>query len=423
MKNRLFTRNFTLLVLGQASSLLGNGMLRLALSMYVLEATGSAAIFAGMLSVATLPTILLSPFGGILADRANRRNIMVVLDTLTGLSVLGAALLFSASGSLAVIAVLLVILSILGAFETPTVQACVPQMQTGDNLIKGNAVIGQIAAMTNLLSPILGSLAYTAFGLMRVMVVSVICFFATALFECFIKLEHQRMDSGLGVLSVVRQDFAESFRFIGKEQPGVLKLMLLSAAVSFFIAGIAIVGLPYIVCVVLGLGAEYYGGAQSIFAFSAILGSIAAGLLISKLKANRLSLVLAAIGVFLIPAGLAFILPVGAIVKYTINLVMFCGMQIAIGIFNIFALSHIQRKTPQHMMGKVMAYISSIVMCAQPLGQIIYGFLFDSFSDSIYIVLIPSGLIVCIIGILTTGFFKGLERDQVKPYSEEISYS
>ena len=231
MKNKLFTRNFTLLVLGQASSLLGNGMLRLALSMYVLEVTGSAAIFAGMLSVATVPTILLSPFGGILADRANRRNIMVVLDSLTGISVLCATLLFSANGSLSVIAVLLVILSILGAFETPTVQACVPQMQTGDNLIKGNAVISQIAAITNLLSPILGSLAYTAFGLMRVMYVSVICFFATALFECFIKLKHQRMDSGLGILSVVRQDFAESFRFISKDQPGVLKLMLLSAAV------------------------------------------------------------------------------------------------------------------------------------------------------------------------------------------------
>ena len=423
MKNRLFTRNFTLLVLGQASSLLGNGMLRLALSMYVLEATGSAAIFAGMLSVATVPTILLSPFGGILADRANRRNIMVVLDSLTGISVLCATLLFSANGSLSVIAVLLVILSILGAFETPTVQACVPQMQTGDNLIKGNAVISQIAAITNLLSPILGSLAYTAFGLMRVMYVSVICFFATALFECFIKLKHQRMDSGLGILSVVRQDFAESFRFISKDQPGVLKLMLLSAAVSFFIAGIAIVGLPYIVRVILGLGAEYYGGAQSIFAFSAILGSIAAGLLISKLKARRLSLVLAAIGVFLIPAGIAFVIPVGTIAKYAINLVMFCGMQVAIGIFNIFALSLIQMKTPQHMMGKVMAYISSIVMCAQPLGQIIYGFLFDSFRSSTYFVLVPSGLIVCIIGILTTGFFRSLETEQVKPNSEEISYS
>ena len=50
--------------------------------MYVLEQTGSASVFAGLLAMALLPTILLSPFGGILADRANRRNIMVALDTL-----------------------------------------------------------------------------------------------------------------------------------------------------------------------------------------------------------------------------------------------------------------------------------------------------------------------------------------------------
>ena len=80
MKQKLFTRNFTFLILGQASSLIGNNTLKFALSMYVLERTGSAAVFAGLLAVAMVPTILLSPFGGMLADRMNRRNIMVVLD-------------------------------------------------------------------------------------------------------------------------------------------------------------------------------------------------------------------------------------------------------------------------------------------------------------------------------------------------------
>ena len=64
MTEKLFTKNFTLLILGQLTSLFGNFILKLALSMYVLEATGSAAIFAGILSAATIPTILLSPLGG-----------------------------------------------------------------------------------------------------------------------------------------------------------------------------------------------------------------------------------------------------------------------------------------------------------------------------------------------------------------------
>ena len=83
MGNKLFHKNFSLLIAGQASSLFGNCILDFALSMYVLEITGSATIFASFLAVAMLPTIFLSPLGGVIADRANKRNIMVILDFTT----------------------------------------------------------------------------------------------------------------------------------------------------------------------------------------------------------------------------------------------------------------------------------------------------------------------------------------------------
>lgn len=95
-------KNFVLLILGQLTSLFGNFILKLALSMYILEVTGSAAIFAGILSVAAIPTIIFPPLGGILADRANRRNIMVVLDELSCVSVLCAALYLTESIALMV---------------------------------------------------------------------------------------------------------------------------------------------------------------------------------------------------------------------------------------------------------------------------------------------------------------------------------
>ena len=84
MKPMWNNRNLRLLVLGQASSLVGNYTLKFALSMYILEVTGSAALFATFLSVAMVPTIVLSPFGGILADRGARRGFMVPLDACEG---------------------------------------------------------------------------------------------------------------------------------------------------------------------------------------------------------------------------------------------------------------------------------------------------------------------------------------------------
>lgn len=413
MKQKLFTKNFVLLILGQASSLFGSFILRLALSMYVLEVTGSAAVFAGILSAAVVPTVLLSPFGGILADRANRRNIMVTLDMLTGISVLCTAVLLSKSNAVMAISILLVILSILGAFETPTVQACVPQMQTGENIIKGNAVINQIASISYLTAPMLGGILYAAFGLKPVMLASVVCFFATAFLECFIKLDYQRNNSHENVWSIVKNDFSVSMQFLVKEQTSILKMLCLASVSRFFVMGVTIVGLPYMIRNILGLGAGYYGAAESALAVAVILGSIAAGVLVGKLKISKLAYVLAALGVFIVPAGIAFLFPLHVSARYIINVGAFCGMQAAVNLFSIFAVSIIQQKTPNQLLGKVMAYTSAITMSIQPIGQIVYGFLFDRFCNAVYLVLIPTGVIVCIIGMLSIGFFDRLEKEQI----------
>ena len=414
MTERLFTKNFTLLVLGQLTSLFGNFILKLALSMYVLEVTGSAAIFAGILSAATIPTILLSPLGGILADRADRRNIMVALDALTGVAVLGAALVLTGSNAIAVISTLLILLSVLGAFETPTVQACIPTMLQGDNITKGNAVVNQVASLSYLIAPMLGGVLYAMLGLKPVMYASVVCFFITALFECFIKLSYQRVQNKGGVLRIVKQDFLSSMQYISKEQTSISKMLLLTAVSRFFVMGITIVGLPFLVRTVLGFNAKYYGAAESALAVAAILGSITAGVLAEKLKMHKLSVLLASLGIFIVPAGIVFLLPVSAIIKYVVMIVSFCGMQAVISIFSIFAVSLIQQRTPNHFIGKVMAYTSTVTLCVQPIGQIVYGFLFDRFHNAVYFVLIPTGIIVCIVGLSAMSFFRNMERNSRK---------
>lgn len=410
MDQRLFTKNFALLVLGQASSLFGNYILRLALSMYVLEATGSAAVFAGILSAATVPTILLSPLGGVLADRADRKKVMVALDMLTGMTVLWAAVLLSAENAVGVIEILLVMLSVLGAFETPTVQACIPQMLSGDNIIRGNAVVNQVASISYLTAPLLGGILYTSFGLKPVMFASVLCFFLTALLECFIRLGFQSRTYGGTIWSMIKEDFFSSIRFMTKERTDVMKMLLLAACSRFFVMGVSLVGLPFMIRAVLGLDAGYYGGAESALAVATILGSAAAGLLTGKLKNGRLSFALAAIGVCMLPAGAAFLFPAGTGVRYAVLAASFCGMQAAISMFSIFAVSVIQQNTPDHLIGKVMACTSAITMCAQPVGQMVYGFLFDGFREAVYLVLIPSGAAVCLIGLCSAGFFRRMEE-------------
>lgn len=411
MKEPLFTKNFTLLVIGQISSLFGNFILKFALSMYVLELTGSAAVFASLLAIATVPTILLSPLGGILADRANRRTIMVVLDVLSGLTVLAAAVFLSEQNAIGTIGAVMVVLSILGAFESPTVQACVPQMHKGENLVRANAVVGQVMAVSALVAPILGAALYTAFGIQRILTVTMVCFFLTAGLECFIKLDYTRRNDDQTVWAMIGSDFRISIDYVIKKQRVVLKILLLAAAINFLLTGVVGIGLPYFIRNILGLGAGYYGVAESILGVAAIGGSVAVGFLATRLKTRKLFWALVITGAAVIGSGLAFLLPINAVAAYCILVISAFVIQISASVFSIFMISLIQQKTPNELIGKLMAYAAAITMCAQPLGQMVYGLLFEGFNGLLYLILFASGLATCAVGFAAKKTFSALDSE------------
>ena len=117
-----------------------------------------------------------------------------------------------------------------------------------------------------------------------------------------------------------------------------------------------------------------------------------------------------AFGLCLLPGGIAFLLPISAIGRYAILLAVFCVCQLGCTLFSTYAISVIQARTPEHLMGKVMSYVFTLSLCAQPLGQILYGALFDYFSDRAHWVLIPSGLLICAAGLASSGFFARWEQ-------------
>ena len=132
---------------------------------------------------------------------------MVALDALSGGTVLIASFAMALEHKIFVVGVLLMLLSVFGAFESPTVQACIPQMLSGENIVKGNAVVNQVASIASLVTPFLGSVFYTVFGIRPVFYAAVLCFFMTAFFECFIHLNAQKADSKSEMGAAIRDDF------------------------------------------------------------------------------------------------------------------------------------------------------------------------------------------------------------------------
>ena len=313
--------------------------------------------------------------------------------------------------SLLLISILQVVLGILGAFESPTVQACVPQMQTGENLLKGNAAVSQIQAVAGLVTPFLGSLFYTAFGIRPVLAVCAACFLLTALLECFIRLSHQKRPGGQKIRQILRQDLGESMDFLLKKRPEVFRLLLLAALASFFVVGTAVVGLPFLVRNVLGLSANHYGAAESLMGGASVAGALAVGMLAGRLREKGLQSLLIAVGAVLIPAGAAFLLPLSTGVRYLILLVCFCIAQAVCSMFSILALSLIQESTPEHLTGKIMACVIALSTCAQPVGQVVYGLLFDLSAGSTWLVLLPTAAVLIALGGLSAGFLQRFAKE------------
>ena len=410
MSQKLFNRDFTLVAIGQLISLFGNAILRFALALYVLDATGSAAVFGTVTAIAVIPTILLSPFGGILSDRVNRRNIMVSLDFATAALALGLGLLLSEENAVALITVTLLLLSVIQACYTPSVNSSVPLLQAEGNLVKANAVVSQVSMLANLIGPVLGGVLYGFFGAMPIILVSGVCFFLSAVLELFIHIPFQPLDAKTGILQIVKDDLRESIRFMTREQPDILRITLMIAVYSLFVVSTITVGLPYMIRTVLGLSSQLYGAAEGLMAAAGIAGGIASGFLADRLKTSRLYWLLVLSGAALVPVGAAFLLDCGPMTCYIVITICIMAMQLLIALFSIFMLSLAQGRTPSHLLGKMTAYIMTLTMCAQPVGQALYGVLFDRFAGSLYLPLIATALIAAAIGLASRGLFARLEQ-------------
>lgn len=167
MENKLFTRDFTLVVIGQIISLFGNAAVRFALPLYLLNQTGSSALYGTVMALSFIPAVLLSPVGGLIADRVNKRNIMVVLDFSTaGLMLLFMLLMNHVSLVFLLTVTLMILYGIAGAYQ-PAVRASVPALMAQDKIMSANAVINVISSFASLLGRYLAVFCTARMGCFR----------------------------------------------------------------------------------------------------------------------------------------------------------------------------------------------------------------------------------------------------------------
>lgn len=411
-QTKLFKRDFTLMVAGQIISLFGNAILRFALSLYVLDVSGSAAAFGSILALSMIPTILLSPVGGVIADRVNRRNIMVILDFTTALLCLMFYTQLGSSHVTFYVGCLLMLLATIQSFYQPAVQASIPVLVDSTQLLAANGVAVQVNALANLIGPVLGGMLYGFFGLNSIIIVSMGAFFISAVMEIFIHIPFTKQARNGSAAATAVKDLKQAVHFIYRDNPVLFKILLVVAGINMLFSAMIMIGFPYIVKIQLGLSSQLYGIVESAMAVGTIAAGLLTGLLSKKMTIQKSYIFIIAGGVVLLPIVLAELFHLPAMASYAVIL---CGAllcMMSVSIFTIFAQAFLQSETPNEMMGKVSAFVSTLCMCAYPLGQSLYGVLFDRFSDKTYFIVLAAIVVEILLGGLTKRYVTKLKAGE-----------
>lgn len=430
---KVFTRDFVLVLIGQCISLFGNAILRFALPLHLLTETGSASLFGLVLAVSALPMLVLTPIGGIVADRVNKRNVMVILDAITAMVV--AAYTFSL-GHVDLVALtmvtMLILFGIQGAY-TPSVSASLPVLVKKEDLGKANSLVSIVTNISQLIGPVIGGMLYGTVGLPLILMVAFGCFVFSSIMEMFIHIPFTRQEDNRNVVAIAAHDLKEGFHFMVKGEPVVFKITVMATGLNIFLSTLFIVGLPVIVTRNLGypkaLASQLYGYAEGGYAIGGLIGAIVAATLLDRMPVKSAHVLITICAVLIFPLGLVLQFSTDPTMIYAVTVLVAIGISISVTAFSVKMLAYLQGITPEHLIGKVIAFVFTVSMAAMPIGQAIYGFLFDLPKELHYLVVYGGGvasLIVAFYGIhvFTTGHLPEIGSaltDQAEPNAESAT--
>lgn len=293
-------RKFMLLWTGQLISAIGGGLTSFGLGVYIFKETGSAAGMALVTLLGFLPTLLLSVPAGVLADRYDRRILMMLGDGLSGVGVLYILIcLMRGETSLTQICIGVSISAIFSSLLDPAYKATVSDLLTADEYSKASGLVSLAGSARYLVSPVIAGVLLTISDVKLLLTIDIFTFILTVISTFAVK-------RGIKTEKCLEQlSFKESMK-IGwdaiRQRRGVFLLVIVSSLLTLFIGVFQILAEPLILSIA---DAATLGIAETVCASGMLVSSLYLG--IRGIKAGYvriLSLSLALAGVFIFGFGL-----------------------------------------------------------------------------------------------------------------------
>ena len=397
MENVNWKKNIALYLAGQATTLIGSSLVGFAIMWYVTLKTQSGAVMT-LFTVATLlPLFFISPFGGVWADRFNRKYLINIADSAIAVVTLFVAILFSFGvDNTALLFVCAIIRSFGQGVQMPATGALLPQLVPEEHLMRINGLHSSIQSVSMLASPTAAGALLTFAPLQIVLFIDVVtAIIGISILFFFVKVpEKTAEEKAEAAARGYFRGMKEGVSYIGRHK-FIKQFFLCAASYSVLLA-------PAALLTPLQVTRDFGGDVWRLTAIELVfsVGMLVGGIIISAWGGFKNKTVTLAIGSLLF--GLEGI-GLGVLDNFPLYLTCMVIMGFTVPVINTPVMAILQAKVDSDYMGRVFGVMTMVTSIGMPAGMVIFGPLGD-------VIAIDYLLIVTGIGTLFLGLYVFLNR-------------
>ena len=384
---------------GQAVSIFATCAASFAAIWFITESTASPVWLSLASAASLLPVALLSPFGGVIADRFNRKKVMILADGCAGAFSLVLALVITLGYlNVPLMLLLLAVRASAQAFHGPALAALMPHLVPERHLMRINSMDQTITSLSSIAGPALGILLYTFVGLQGVMFLDAAC----AAIACLC-LGAARIPTNTRTVTPqtsVLGDLRDGAVFIFHDK-GLRNLMfLIMITMLLFMPASSLTPL---------MTYQHFEGdgwqaslIEAVFGIGLLLGSVF--IMVWGGGKKHVPIIIASgivIGVSLACCGIL------QHDQFALFAVLIGISAAALGCYNAPILPLMQKRTPDEKLGRVMGIFLTGSSLAAPLGLMLSGFIAEAIGITTWFSV--CGILVAL--CCATGFLSRTIRD------------
>ena len=371
MYEKLWNRDYILLLQGNAVSTIGDLMYSVAIGYWVYEKTGSSGLMGIMTSVSMFVTMFLSPFCGSIVDKCNRKWLIVGIDVIQGLVMLTVGILAYTDTLNVPIVIIAALLAALGSvFYSPAVSTVILDIIPRSELVRGQSVQSGITSVISLVGTAFSGAMVAFFGVPLIVVINGASNLYSAVSELFVRVPRTVQQGERVTVRGVLTDSGEAVKTIVSNR--FLRLFVPCALiVNLLAAGPLALTLPF--CMEKGFGVDRYGYLVSVFTVGNLLCVILLGAI--KMKPRLRFWVMA--------LGFSCSVPMFVLAYLSRQFLPVCIFAFLASFLNcagntVFNAS-MMLALPEENRSAILGFISSASVGGTALSTVIYGVLGDVF--------------------------------------------